>query len=45
MKPCRITFLDYMFGTITEGWNEMDLQNGIEYAQWLLSLDYTHEPA
>jgi hypothetical protein len=47
-KPCRITFMAFIFGDIPKGleygYTDWDLEVGADYCQALLEDGYTHEP-
>jgi hypothetical protein len=44
MKPCRITFLSFIWGEIYPGYTRDDLINGIDYAEHLIEEGFEKEP-
>lgn len=44
-KPCRLTFFAYMLNeSQVKAYDKDDLINGIDYAEGLLAMGYSHEP-
>jgi len=46
-KPCRLTFFAYMLQGVqrhSRAYEKDDLENGIDYAEGLIAMGYSHEP-